>query len=112
MALRMDKPWQPLDADTVAKLPGQLGIYQIADASGQVLYIGYAGGRSLFGLRGKLRDEVKQRRPGATQFRVEVNMQYLTRHVELLMVHRADHGALPRDNEVEGTPRLGRLSVA
>jgi hypothetical protein len=112
MPLRMEKPWRPLDAETVAKLPGQLGIYQIADNAGQVLYIGYAGGRSLFGLRGKLQDEVAQRRPGASQFRVEINMQYITRHAELLMVHRADHGALPRDNEAEDTHGLGILNPA
>ena len=112
MALRLDKPWRPLDAETAGKLPGQLGIYQIADDGGQVIYIGYAGGRSLFGLRGKLEDEVANRRAGAAQFRVEVNMQYMTRYLELLMVHKADHGTLPRDNEAEGAPRLGRLSPA
>jgi len=112
MPLRMEKPWRPLDAETVAKLPGQLGIYQIADDAGQVLYIGYAGGRSLFGLRGKLQDEVAKRRQGAAQFRVEVNMQYITRHAELLMLHRADHGVLPRDNEAEDTHGLGILNPA
>ena len=112
MALRIDKPWQPLEAEAVARLSGQLGVYQIADAAGEVLYIGYAGGRSLFGLRGKLEEELEDRRAGAARFRVEVNMQDISRHVELLMVHRADHGTLPRDNEAEGTPRLGRLSPA
>jgi hypothetical protein len=112
MALRMDKPWRPLDAETATALPGQLGIYQIADADGRVLYIGYAGGRSLFGLRGKLQDEAARPRQGAAQFRVEINMQYMTRYLELLMVHEADHGELPRDNLAEGAPRLGRLSPA
>jgi hypothetical protein len=110
MALRMDKPWRALDAATVAGLPGQLGIYQIADAEGRVLYIGYAGGRSLFGLRSKLREELDQGLDDATQFRVEITMQYMTRYLELLMVHKADHGVLPRGNENAPPPRLGRLS--
>jgi hypothetical protein len=38
-----------------------------------------------------------------------VNQMYRTRWAELLMVHRADHGALPPANE-DDAPRLGRLS--
>jgi hypothetical protein len=36
-------------------------------------------------------------------------MQYLTRHQELLMLHVADHGAVPEGNRAEEM-RLGRLS--
>jgi hypothetical protein len=36
-------------------------------------------------------------------------MQYLTRHQELLMLHVADHGAVPDGNRGEEV-RLGRLS--
>ena len=75
-----------------------------------MLYIGYAGGRSLFGLRSKLREELDQGLDDATQFRVEITMQYMTRYLELLMVHKADHGVLPRGNENAPPPRLGRLS--
>jgi hypothetical protein len=115
MAVRMDKPWRPLDAATVAGLPGQLGVYQIGDASGEVRYIGYAGGRSLFGLRGELQAQLEARDPegkGGLGFRVEVTTAYLTRHRELLMVHRADHGELPPDNRDHPPPGLGRLSPA
>jgi len=41
--------------------------------------------------------------------RYEVNTAYLTRYQELLMTHRADHGALPPGNAEEKL-RLGRLS--
>ncbi len=34
-------------------------------------------------------------------------MQYLTRHRELLMLHQADHGRIPPENDPP--PRLGRL---
>jgi hypothetical protein len=109
--LRLDKPWQPLTAETATRLPGQLGVYQIADGKGTVLYIGQAGARSPFGLRSELLREAKERGAGC-QFRVEVNQQYHTRWLELLMVHQADHGALPADNAKNPPPNLGRLSPA
>jgi hypothetical protein len=109
MQVRLTKPWTELTADAVARLPGQLGVYEIADASEEVLLIGFAGGRSRFGLRGELQAELERRGPGL-RFRVEVNMQYLSRYQELLMVHRADHGRLPAENAEP--PRLGRLSPA
>jgi hypothetical protein len=109
MRLRLDKPWQKLTAETAARLPGQLGIYQVADAGGTVLYIGQAGARSPFGLRSELQREFAKRGEGC-QFRVEVNQQYRTRWFELLMVHQADHGSLPPDNAKNPPPNLGRLS--
>jgi len=109
--LRLDKPWRQLTADEAARLPGQLGVYQIADAQGAVLYIGQAGARSPFGLRSELQRELKERGTGY-QFRVEVNMQYRTRWFELLMVHKADHGSLPPGNANNPPPALGRLSPA
>ena len=107
--LRLDKSWKPLTAETAGQLPGQLGVYQIADAKGQVLFIGHAGARSPFGLRSELQREAKERGAGC-QFRVEVNQQYRTRWFELLMVHQADHGSLPPDNAKNPPPNLGRLS--
>jgi hypothetical protein len=96
LRLRLDKPWQPLAADEIARLPGQLGVYQIADASG---------------LRSELQQQLTTRGAGC-QFRVEVNTQYRSRWFELLMVHQADHGALPPDNAKNPPPVLGRLSPA
>ena len=115
MAIRMDKAWRPLDEATVRTLSGQLGVYQIADAGGDVVYIGFAGGRSLFGLRGELQGQLAQRDPGPNkgyQFRVEVNTAYHTRYRELLMVYKADHGDLPADNRESPPPGLGRMSPA
>ena len=115
MAIRMDKAWRPLDTETIKALPGQLGVYQIANEGGDILCIGFAGGRSLFGLRGVLEDELARRDPegdGGFQFRIEVNMAYQTRFRELLMVFQADHGDLPPDNRDNPPPNLGRLSPA
>jgi hypothetical protein len=110
LRLRLEKPWRPLVSAEVDRLPGQLGVYQIADETGAVVHIGFAGGRSQFGLRSELQREAGERGPGH-RFRVEVNMQYRTRWLELLMVHQADHGSLPRDN-AKNPPPLGRLSPA
>lgn len=111
MSLGIDKPWQPLTAGAVKRVQGQLGVYQLGDASGNVVYVGYAGGRSLFGLRSELEKHLGD--PSAegrkAQFRFEVNMQYLTRYKELLMWHRAQAGDLPELNRGEPVGRLGRL---
>ena len=109
MAVRLDKPWQALSADGVEELMGHLGVYQIADGEGRVVYIGYAGGRSLFGLKGELREQLAARGEGF-RFRLEVNHQYMSRWEELLAVHVADHGALPAGNESHRPRRIGRLS--
>jgi len=110
MAIRMDKPWVELTAEAVKTLPGQLGVYQLADAGGRVIYIGFAGGRSLFGLRSELERALRERPAGAVRFRTEVNQQYTSRYQELLMLHVADHGTLPVANAADPPVRLGRLS--
>jgi hypothetical protein len=110
MPLRLTKPWTELSAEAVAALPGQLGVYQLADAAGRVVYIGFAGGRSLFGLRSELERALRERPGGAVSFRCEVNQQYTSRHLELLMLHVADHGALPDVNQADPPRRLGQLS--
>ena len=60
-SIRLEKPWRPLDASEIADLPAQLGVYQIADPGGEIVRIGYAGGKSRFGLRGKLEREATAR---------------------------------------------------
>jgi hypothetical protein len=108
---RFEKPWRSLDPETVAGLTGQLGVYQIAEPDGEIVRIGYAGGKSLFGLRGEIERELTARGGRPALFRCEVNMQYTSRYQELLMIHLADHGRLPRDNH-ERADRIGRLRLA
>ena len=110
MAIRMTKPWRPLEAAEIGRLSGQLGVYQLADDQGHVLGIAMADARTLFGLKGELEKAAQERPGGASHFRVEVNQQYTTRYLELLMLHVADHGALPLLNRQAPPPRLGRLS--
>ncbi len=111
MAIRMQKPWIDLTPESVAALTGELGVYQLADADGNVLRIGFAGGRSLFGLRGELGKAQQEAAGRSLRFRVEVNHQYTSRYEELLMVHMADHGRLPEGNAHEAKRKLGRLSI-
>src|SRR5580704_19725626 len=108
MGVRLDKPWRALTAANVAGLAGELGVYQLGDADGRVLRIGYAGGRTLFGLRSEL--EAALAAGEAVKFRTEVNAQYLSRYEELLMVHKADFGELPAGNSADARRRMGRLS--
>ena len=101
------KPWRPLDAETIDALPAQLGVYELADASGTTLKLGYAGGREPFGMRTALLAELAH--GTATQFRHEFTHGYLSRWHELLMIHRRDTGTLPPANEHDA-PRIGRLT--
>jgi hypothetical protein len=107
MQIRCTKPWLPVDAATLAALPGQLGVFELADASGRVIFIGRADARSLFGLRSEVARHATAF-ADATAFRTEVTSAYHTRYLELLMVHRADHAGLPKHNEP--MPSLGTLS--
>jgi len=93
--------WQ--DLDTAAPLPPATGVFEI-ERDGLVHYIGYAGARSLFGLRGALADLVTAY-PGA-RFRAEVTTAYLTRWRELLGAHLAGHGEVPPGNVHEQPARL------
>lgn len=111
MAVRLDKPWRRLDAEAVAGLSGQLGVYQLSDDGATVRAIVRVDARSLFGLRGELGRELEERGEGLF-FRLEVNHQPRTRWLELLMAHRADHGGLPAWNPPEDAHGLGRLSPA
>jgi hypothetical protein len=108
MGVRLEKPWRELTAANIASLAAELGVYQLGDAQGRVLRIGYAGGRTLFGLRSEL--EAALAAGEAANFRTEVNAQYLSRYEELLMVHKADFGELPAGNGADARRRLGRLS--
>ena len=111
MAVRLDKPWTPLTEEHVAKLAGHLGVYQLADASGDIVYIGMAGGQARYGLKGELTQALQAPPAGANQFRCEVNMAYYTRYHELLQAYRHDYGRLPVGNTDIDERRLGRLRL-
>ena len=112
MAIRMTKPWQPATS-ALDHLRGNLGVFQLANAEQEVVYIGFAGARSTFGLRGEVAAAIEQMdttQHGAIDFvRWEVTTAYRTRHRELLMVHIADYHGLPVGNS---PIPLGKLSPA
>ncbi len=109
MSIRLEKPFQALTSENLVPIQGQLGVYQLADANGDIFYIGYAGGRSLFGLHGELTREMEEQGDG-TQFRCEVNQQYISRYEELLMLHKHDFGNLPERVLSEYPYKIGVLS--
>lgn len=106
MSIRLEKPWIPLTGENTDQLSGHLGVYQLANAAREIVYIGQAGADAKFGLRGELQKHLQ----AAEYFRCEVNMSYRTRYQELLMVYQADHQRLPQQNTA--VERLGRLSPA
>lgn len=117
MALK--KPWTEATEENLRRLPGALGVYEIGDAAGAVLYIGFAGGRSRYGLRGEIAARLALDGPnpvtaGGRLFRYEVNQMYLTRYVELLEQHLGATGDLPPGNKQPGEyiPTLGRAGIA
>jgi hypothetical protein len=110
MAVRLTKPWTPLTPETVRRLPGQLGVYELADPAGATVRIGMAGGRSLFGLKGEIERALADPPAGADRFRFEVTASYRTRWLELMMAFRHDHGRLPAGNPASDAHGLGRLS--
>jgi hypothetical protein len=109
MAVRLNKPWIALSDTSVAALAGHLGVYQLANAAGDIVYIGVADARTAFGLRGELAAMCRNPPASATQFRIEVTMSYRTRHLELLQVYLYDHGGLPVANTDIDPAGLGRL---
>lgn len=94
--VRLTKPWLPLTT-TIPKLGGQLGVFQLADKNEEIIYIGYAGGKSLFGLRSAVTKAASEN-PDATKIRTEITSAYLSRYRELLMVYKADFKQLPPNN--------------
>ena len=109
MGMRMMKPVAELTEATIDALPAQLGVYEIVDLTGATIKIGYAGGRETFGMRTALHRELTDDVAGGLGFRHEFTHGYLTRWQELLMLYKADHGALPSGN-ADHLGTLGRLS--
>ncbi len=107
MPLHLDKPWLT-SVRALAQVRGQMGVYQFANDAGEVIYMSYAGGRSLGGLRGEIKRCLAEH-INASQVRYEITTSYLSRYKELLMLHQAEYGGLPAHNP---SVRLGRLSPA
>ena len=112
MAVRLTKPWMSI-ADALARLHGHLGVFELGDGDDNVIFIGFAGAKSQFGLRAEVAATAESV-AGAVSVRFEITSAYHSRFRELLMAHIADFGALPAGNppELLNEITLGRLSPA
>ena len=112
----IDKPWLPRERFAPKALPGTVGVYELGDAGGDVIFVGFAGGRTAFGLRGVIGDHFSDNEPNtvirarAERYRYEVTTNYLIRRLELLSRFHEDNGRLPPGNEAgrEPLPPLAR----
>jgi hypothetical protein len=95
MSAEMTKTWQPATPHVLAAVPCVTGVYQIRRTAGPVLDIGYAGARETFGLRSKLRAVVDELAGDDLELRFESHVQYQSRYVELVLLHRARHHGDP-----------------
>lgn len=109
MSIRLAKPWLDIDRLDRDDIPAQLGVFEIADADENVIFIGYGGGRRPFGLRSAIDEELDRLGTRARLVRFELTHGYLSRWEELMMVHRHDHGRPPAANDNATAPR-GRLT--
>ena len=97
------KPWRPVGE--WHGVWGQLGVFELADAAQNVLFVGMVGGRSRFGLRGAI--EAAAEEHSAACYRCEITSAYLTRYREVLMRYERSHGALPPHAPALQLGRLG-----
>ena len=111
MSIRLDKPWIEFSKQSIDRLTGHLGVYQLGNAEKEIIYIGVADARSCFGLRGELQKWLELDDIATSFFRLEVTMAYKTRHVELLQTFLHDFKRLPLANKNMNVTSLGRLNV-
>jgi len=101
----LKKPWQSFDPADWKELSGSYGVYELADAQDSVIFIGYAGSRARFGLRGKITDHFSESEPNTVirdrvaKFRFEVNSMYYSRWIDLLGRFNEDFEHLPDANQ-------------
>lgn len=111
MAARLGGPWTPLNLTTIEAAPVTTGVYEIADLHDNVLDIGCAGTRALFGLRTVLAAAHARHSEEETSFRIEQCFQYSSRLVELQLLYRADHNnELPPDVVARADGAVGKMS--
>lgn len=95
MSITMSKPWRPATEAELATLPSTTGVYELRRSNGELLDIGYAGSRSPFGLASTIAEAVAAHGGDDLEFRHEIHVQYRSRHIELVLVHRSQEGGLP-----------------
>ena len=117
-AWEIQRGWESYDPAKYREYSGSYGLYELADENYDVIYVGYAGGHAIYGLRGKIADHFSpnERNPvireRARYFRYEVNNMYLSRLVEVLGRYQEQRGKLPDGNVAsdEPLPTLARFT--
>ena len=117
-AWEIQRGWESYDPAKYREYSGSYGLYELADENYDVIYVGYAGGHAIYGLRGKIADHFSpnERNPvireRARYFRYEVNNMYLSRLVEVLGRYQEQRGKLPDGNLAsdEPLPTLARFT--
>ena len=117
-AWEIQRDWESYDPAKYREYSGSYGLYELADENYDVIYVGYAGGHAIYGLRGKIADHFSpnERNPvireRARYFRYEVNNMYLSRLVEVLGRYQEQRGKLPDGNVAsdEPLPTLARFT--
>jgi hypothetical protein len=101
----------PVWGPPARKLSGSNGIYELADENMRVVYVGYAGSRARYGLRGKLMDHFSDREPNleirgkARYFRYEVTSSYLSRWTEVIGRYNQLDALPPANRHARELPR-------
>lgn len=101
----LNKPWTEASAAALGHLPGALGVFELRNSAGEISFIGFAGGRTRYGLRSAITDSIDQLRAAGdppVAFHYEVNQMYLTRYVEVLEKYIQSAGDIPPGNKVKG----------
>ena len=105
MAISLEKPW--ISSDRLNEvLAGHMGVFQLANDSDQIIFIGFAGGKSPGGLRLEVA-KMMAAFPDAESFRYEITTSYWSRFKELMSLHWAEHKSYPKLNE---RTQVGRIS--
>ncbi|GMV84970.1 MAG: hypothetical protein AMXMBFR80_08270 [Dehalococcoidia bacterium] len=101
----LNKPWTDISPAALEDLPGALGVFELRDPGGDISYIGFAGGRTRYGLRSAITDSIDQLSASGARpdgFRYEVNQMYLTRYIEVLEKYIQAAGNIPPGNRAPG----------
>ncbi|OZD13112.1 hypothetical protein CH253_18830 [Rhodococcus sp. 06-156-3C] len=86
----MTKTWQAATEAELASIPSTTGVYEIRRRNeDELLDLDYAGTRESFGLASAIADAIESQGSDDLEFRYEVHIQYRSRLIELVLLHRA-----------------------
>lgn len=110
MSSWMTAEWQPATSARLEEAMVGTGVYELRDPTGEVVDIGFAGGREIFGLRSALGRALAGNLDAGWSFRCEPHVQYMSRYVELVLDFKFRHGGnLPARAQLRGIEISGRI---